>query len=101
MKLSSGEASSGLPHHQAAIEERQAQRLADSTRTAEGEDENIFQGFAHRFRNTFENVERPVWKRPKWMGGIDGNSESSGRADSGRGMGRWFGGRPADGRVRL
>lgn len=98
--------SSSLLPHQAAIEQRQAQRLANATRTAEEEDENIFQGFAHRVRNTFENVERPGWlteigKRPKWMGGIDGNNESSGRAESGRGMGRWFGGRPADGHVRI
>lgn len=103
---STGAASTSLPPHQAAIEQRQAQRFPDPTRTAEEEDENIFQGFAHRVRNTFENVERPGWlseigKRPKWIGGVDGNSESSGRAESGRGMGRWFGGRPADGRVRL
>lgn len=94
------------PPSQAAVEQRQAQRLADATQAAEEEDENFFQGFAHRVRNTFENVERPEWlsdigKRPKWMGGADGNDESSGRAASGRGMGRWFGGRPADGRVRL
>lgn len=86
--------------------ERQAQRLADATRAAEEEDENIFQGFAHRVRNTFDTVDRPEWlsdlgRRPKWMGGVDGNTESSGRADSGRGMGRWFGGRAADGQVRL
>ena len=86
--------------------ERQAQRLADATRAAEEEDENIFQGFAHRVRNTFDTVERPEWlsdlgKRPKWMGGVDGLNENSGRAESGRGIGRWFGGRPADGRVRL
>lgn len=84
----------------------QAQRLADATQAAEEADENALLGFAHRVRNTFDAVERPDWipdlgKRPKWMGGVDGNSESSGRADSGRGMGRWFGGRPADGRVRL
>ena len=86
--------------------ERQAQRLADATQAAEEEDENIFQGFAHRVRNTLDTVDRPEWlsdlgRRPKWMGGVDGNTESSGRADSGRGIGRWFGGRPADGQVRL
>ena len=91
---------------QSTLQQRQAQRLADATAAAEEEDENIFQGFAHRVKNTIDNVERPEWlndigKRPKWMGGVDGNSESSGRADAGRGMGRWFGGRPADGRVRL
>ena len=86
--------------------QRQAQRLADATQAAEEEDENAFLGFAHRVRNTFDAVERPEWlpdlgKRPKWMGGVDGNGQGGGRADSGRGMGRWFGGRPADGRVRL
>ena len=91
---------------QTTFQERQAQRLADATAAAEEEDENFFQGFAHRVKNTIDSVERPEWlnelgKRPKWMGGVDGNGESSGRADSGRGMGRWFGGRPADGRVRL
>ena len=85
---------------------RQAERLSGATQAAEEEDENVFQGFAHRVRNTFESVERPDWlvelgKRPKWMGGVNGNGEGSGRADSGRGMGRWFGGRPSDGRLRL
>ena len=88
------------------VSRRQAERLSAATQAAEEEDENVFQGFAHRVRNTFESVERPDWmnelgKRPRWMGGVDGNGESSGRADSGRGMGRWFGGRPPDGRVRL
>ena len=91
---------------QSTTGERQAQRLAEATRAAEDEDENVFQGFAHRVRNTFDAVERPDWlsdlgRRPKWMGGADGGNESSGRAESSRGMGRWFGGRPADGRVRL
>lgn len=84
----------------------QAQRLAEATRAAEEADENVFSGFAHRVRNTFDTVERPEWlsdlgKRPKWMSGVNNSGENSGRADSGRGMGRWFGGRPADGRVRL
>ena len=88
------------------FQQRQAQRLADATAAAEEEDENLFQGFAHRVKNTIDSVERPDWlsdisKRPKWMGGVNGNTESSGRADSGRGLGRWFGGRPGDGRVRL
>lgn len=87
-------------------EQQQAQRLAAATEAAEEEDENIFQGFAHRVRNTFENVERPEWlselgKRPKWMGKVDGNTESSDRPDAGKGIGRWFGGRPKDGQVRL
>ncbi|MCJ1274242.1 hypothetical protein MMC21_002037 [Puttea exsequens] len=91
---------------QSTPQQRQAQRLAEATAAAEEEDENFFQGFAHRVKNTLDNVDRPDWvnglgKRPKWMGGVEGNTDSSGRADSGRGLGRWFGGRPADGRVRL
>ena len=96
------------PHaqRQTTHAEQQAQRLAEATAAAEEEDENFFQGFAHRVKNTIDSVERPDWmndlgKRPKWMGGVEGNAETSGRADSGRGLGRWFGGRPADGRVRL
>ncbi|KAG8534004.1 uncharacterized protein KY384_000846 [Bacidia gigantensis] len=85
---------------------RQAQRLADATLAAEQEDESFFEGFAHRVKNTFDTIERPSWldelgKRPKWMGGVEGNQESSGRAESGRGLGRWFGGRGDDGRIRL
>ena len=85
---------------------QQAQRLTDATRAAEEVDENVFQGFAHRVRNTFDTLDSPEWlpgfgKRPKWMGAVDGTGESSGRADSGRGLGRWFGGRPRDGNLRL
>ncbi|KAL8666611.1 MAG: hypothetical protein Q9168_007456 [Polycauliona sp. 1 TL-2023] len=80
-------------------------RLEAATAAAESEDENFFQGFAHRVRNTFDSMERPEWftdgKRPKWMSGGAAEAEGSGRAESGRGLGRWFGGRPADGRVRL
>ena len=100
--------SSAIPQQSAPSNtgELQARRLADATQAAEEEDENAFLGFAHRVRNTFDAVERPEWlselgKRPKWMGGDGGTNDRSGRADSGRGMGRWFGGRPADGRLRL
>ncbi|KAL9122710.1 MAG: hypothetical protein Q9187_000729 [Circinaria calcarea] len=85
--------------------QRQADRLTAATQAAEEEDENVFSGFAHRVRNTIDNVERPEWlsdlgKRPKWMGGRDGD-QGGGQTESGRGLGRWFGGRPPDGRVRL
>ena len=96
------------PAERARSPPRPAQRLAAAAQAAEEEDESIFPGFAHRVRNTIDAVERPDWlpelgKRPKWMGGGsgDGNVESSGRAESGRGLGRWFGGRPTDGRLRL
>ena len=69
-------------------------------------DESAISSFAHRVRNTLETLDRPDWipnftKRPRWMGGTDGNNESSGQADTGRVLGRWFGGRPTNGRVRL
>ena len=91
---------------QSTYAQRQAQRLAEATAAAEEDDESFFQGFAHRVKNTFDSVERPAWlddlgKRPKWMRGVDGNDEDSARAEAGRGLGRWFGGRLADGRVRL
>lgn len=106
VRPSSGPSSRPNIPRQSTFQERQAQRLAEATAAAEEEDENFFQGFAHRVKNTIDSVERPEWlnelgKRPKWMGSVEGNAESSGRADSGRGMGRWFGGRPADGRLRL
>lgn len=92
-----------LSDSQSDLAQRQALRLSAATQAAEEEDEGLFSGFAHRFRNTIDAVERPDWlpdlgKRPKWMGGAD---DSIGRADAGRGLGRWFGGRPADGHVRL
>ncbi|KAL8788332.1 MAG: hypothetical protein Q9213_001729 [Squamulea squamosa] len=94
------------PHQASQRIDQPRSRLEAATAAAEAEDENFFQGFAHRVRNTFDTIERPEWvndlgKRPKWMGGVEGNSEESGRAEAGRGLGRWFGGRPADGRVRL
>ena len=99
-------ASRAGPRRESSFGQRQAQRLAEATRAAEEEDESFFQGFAHRVRNTFDTMDRPDWmnelgRRPKWMGGVGGNNEGSGRADAGRGIGRWFGGRPADGRLRL
>ncbi|MCJ1387767.1 hypothetical protein MMC18_000610 [Xylographa bjoerkii] len=95
-----------IPAGQSSTARTQQQRLPAATRIAEDEDEGVFSGFAHRVRNTIDGVERPNWipdlaKRPKWMGGVTNNTQRSGRADSGRGLGRWFGGRPTDGRVRL
>ena len=68
------------------------------------EDENFFEGFAHRVKNTFDTVQTPKWlqnvgdgvKRPKWMGGDDNDGEPSG----GSGFTSLFGGRQ-EGRVRL
>lgn len=88
---------------------RQLQGNTSSIERGEEDDENFLQGFAHRLKNTLDTASKPQWlddlgdgfKRPKWMGGVSGNTEGSARAESGRGIGRWFGGRPSDGRVRL
>jgi hypothetical protein len=71
----------------------------------EPEDENFFEAFGHRVRNTFDTVQTPKWlqnvgegiKRPKWMGGDDNGGESS---RSGSDFTSWFAGRQ-EGRVRL
>jgi hypothetical protein len=72
----------------------------------EPEDENFFEAFGHRVRNTLDTMQTPKWfqsagegmKRPKWMGGNEStDSEPSG---SGNGFTKWFGG-SRDGRVRL
>ncbi|KAH8422770.1 LMBR1 domain-containing protein [Aspergillus melleus] len=63
------------------------------------EEENFFQSFAHRVRNTFETASKPEWlqgdafRLPRWMGN-EGN-------DANGGLARWFGGRPEPGGVRL
>lgn len=85
-----------------------AQTQGNRGRTStEQEDEDqgdryFFQDLGQRVRNTLETTDRPAWlrelgdniKTPKWMGG-----GGEGRGTSA--FGRWFGGRPEDGRVRL
>ncbi|MCJ1284150.1 hypothetical protein MMC26_003481 [Xylographa opegraphella] len=99
-------ASGPVPRGQSHQVLQYQQRLDAATPAAREEDDSVLAGFAHRVRNTIDTVERPAWipdlaKRPKWMGGVDNNTEQSGRAEAGRGLGRWFGGRPNDGRLRL
>jgi hypothetical protein len=75
----------------------------------EPEDDNIFQIFGHRVKNTFDTMDTPKWmqdigqgiKKPKWMGGDD--DETPQRPDAGgernnSDFRRWFGG---DGNIRL
>jgi len=74
-------------------------------REVEPEDENFFEAFGHRVRNTMDTVQTPKWlqnvgegiKRPKWMGGNDEAAPSRGGPD----FTRWFGGGRSEGRVRL
>ena len=75
---------------------------------AEPPEENFFQLFGRRVKNSIDTIETPRWmqnsgngsggpsfKRPKWMGG-PGNNE--GRSSS---FGRIFGGQGTSGQVRL
>ncbi|KAJ5818661.1 LMBR1-like membrane protein [Penicillium riverlandense] len=66
----------------------------------EEEDENFFQSFAHRVRNTFETANPPQWlqrdqlRLPRWMSGDNTTTEEGG-------VNRLFGGRAVPGRLRL
>ncbi|KAG5296862.1 LMBR1 domain-containing protein [Histoplasma ohiense] len=70
----------------------------------EDEEENFFQSFAHRVRNTFETASTPQWlradnvgiQRPRWLGG-----QGSDVGDGTTNLGRWFGGRPAERQVQI
>jgi hypothetical protein len=71
----------------------------------EPEEENFFEGFAHRVRNTLDTVQTPKWfqnvgegiKRPAWMGGND----EAGPSRGGSSFTRLFAGGRQEGRVRL
>ncbi|KAJ5122580.1 hypothetical protein N7448_003714 [Penicillium atrosanguineum] len=67
----------------------------------EEEEENFFQSFAHRVRNTFETTNTPQWfnggeplRLPRWMSGDNTTTEDGG-------INRLFGGRAVPGRLRL
>ncbi|KUJ20921.1 uncharacterized protein LY89DRAFT_681558 [Mollisia scopiformis] len=99
-----------VPPAQRASSPAQASRTRPSAEPQsqapkEPEDENFFEAFGHRVKNTLDTMQTPKWlqnagegmKRPKWMGG-SGDSEPSG---SGGDFTKWFGGSSRDGRVRL
>ncbi|RKU48023.1 hypothetical protein DL546_007244 [Coniochaeta pulveracea] len=77
----------------------------------EEQEENVFEAFGHRLKNTIDTIDTPKWfqelgqgiKKPKWLGGTsEGGSSNSGRPIPGRGdsgVRRWFGG--SEGRIRL
>jgi hypothetical protein len=68
------------------------------------EEENFFQLFSRRVKNTFETANVPQWfqgvqfPRPKWMSGSDA---AEGTSSSGGGLSRWFGKQSTGGEVRL
>ncbi|KAL3471576.1 LMBR1-like membrane protein-domain-containing protein [Aspergillus californicus] len=79
---------------------RGAVTTASAVEGEDGEEDSFFQSFAHRVKNTIETTSRPQWLQgdpfqlPRWM-------SSDGSTDGNSGLGRWFGGRPANGGVRL
>lgn len=79
------------------------------------DDENFFQLFGKRVKNTFDIIERPKWmqpssptspshtfsfKKPKWMGGNSSEPRSSDSNETGA-LGRLFSGRSNGGQVRI
>ncbi|KAL2135525.1 hypothetical protein VTI74DRAFT_8131 [Chaetomium olivicolor] len=104
----SGPSRSGRP--QANTSARRVGRSAAAL--DEPEDENFFEALGHRFKNTIDTLDAPKWlqdigqgiKKPKWMGGDEGQGGSSRAGGSGAGVDvrRWFGGRGGgEGRIRL
>lgn len=80
-----------------------AQRPISAPTVVDGEDEeeeNFFQSFAHRVRNTFETTNTPRWfqgepfRLPRWMSGENTTTEEGG-------VSRLFGGNAVPGRLRL
>ncbi|KAJ5954502.1 hypothetical protein N7501_008781 [Penicillium viridicatum] len=78
-----------------------AQRTVVAPTIVEGEDEedeNFFQSFAHRVKNTFDTTSTPRWfqgepfRLPRWMSGDDNTTEEGSAI---------FGDRPVSGRLRL
>ena len=90
--------------------------ITGTTSTAldeEDDEENFFQAFAHRVKNTWETTSTPQWlqgepfRLPRWMSSDENGPNNSAGSGGGGGGGasdgvtRWFGGRSANGGVRL
>lgn len=92
-----------VPAAEGSRSPRTAQRQVTPPTVVDGEeeeDENFFQSFAHRVRNTFETTNTPQWfqgepfRLPRWMSGDNTTTEEGG-------VTRLFGGRAVPGRLRL
>ncbi|PGH17764.1 hypothetical protein AJ79_00905 [Helicocarpus griseus UAMH5409] len=103
-----------LPVDRSRAQHQGSRRTTQSSRSPEiapeEEEENFFQSFAHRVRNTIETANTPDWfprgntgiPRPRWLGGEEsGAGAGTRREESASGLGRWFGGRAAQGQLRL
>ncbi|KAH6850172.1 LMBR1-like membrane protein-domain-containing protein [Chaetomium sp. MPI-CAGE-AT-0009] len=96
-----------------------ARRVGRAAATAvpppDEDDENFFEAFGHRVKNTIDTLDTPRWlqdfgqgiKKPKWMGGDDGDAGRGGSGGGGSDVRRWFGGgggsggNGGEGRIRL
>ncbi|KAK3295954.1 LMBR1-like membrane protein-domain-containing protein [Chaetomium fimeti] len=90
-----------------------ARRVGRVAAVPDEDDENFFEAFGHRVKNTIDTLDTPRWlqdfKKPKWMGGDDGDDAGrGGGGGGGGGGGSWFGGgggsgsgNGGEGRIRL
>ncbi|KAI9773973.1 MAG: hypothetical protein M1839_001985 [Geoglossum umbratile] len=106
-KTRNGPTPSKLTSASRAARSRRSPGPLHTDEEATPEEESFLADIAHRMRNTLDTVDTPRWvkgvKRPKWMSNVDGdsNGEGAGESSFASQYGRWFGGRPVDGRVRL
>ncbi|KAJ5654305.1 hypothetical protein N7490_001308 [Penicillium lividum] len=93
-----------VPAAEGSRSPRTTQRPVIAPTVVEGEEEeeeNFFQSFAHRVRNTFETTNTPQWfqgepfRLPRWMSGDNNTTTDE------DGVTRLFGGRAVPGRLRL
>ena len=95
---------SNLPSNQSATVNQGS--YPSSSASPEASNEQSITQFTHRVRNTFDAAERPKWLRPslkwpEWIGNAGSKKWRTGLGEAGRGLGKWFGGRSADGRIEL
>ncbi|KAK4044006.1 LMBR1-like membrane protein-domain-containing protein [Parachaetomium inaequale] len=102
---------------QANTSARRVGRATAAVPDGEPDDENFFEAFGHRVRNTIDTLDTPKWlqdigqgiKKPKWMGGDgdEGHGGGGGAREGGSDVRRWFGGggggggESGEGRIRL
>lgn len=100
---SAGASRVGAERPRGRVERRHLLADDDGELGADVPDAGFFGEFAERVKNTFDTAD---WKVPKWMKGSSSNDDRGPRSTGGSqarnsGIARYFGGRPAEGRVRL